>query len=174
MSRVRSRDTVAELAIRQRLWAMGLRYRVRTNLPGRPDIVFPRQRIAIFVDGDFWHGNSWRVRGLPSFEAQFVNRSQWWIDKIRRNMTRDQVVTQQLQELGWQVLRFWESDVLAQPNEVVARVVHLIRPALSKIEYRDATKLERRRLSSVTARDYRETYLVGRSTISADTADPKR
>jgi len=162
MSRVRSRDTVAELAIRQRLWAMSLRYRVRTNLPGRPDIVFPRQKIAIFIDGDFWHGNAWRVRELPSFEAQFVNRSQWWIDKIRRNMARDEDVNRQLRELGWRVERVWESDVLADPGSVAQHLAWLVRPDLGKMTPRPVSRLERRRLASVTAKEYRESYSVER------------
>ena len=119
MSRVRSKNSVAEMAVRRRLWAAGLRYRLGAKLAGKPDIVFLKQRLAVFIDGDFWHGNAWRVRGQASFEAQFVNRSAWWSAKIRRNMARDQQITEQLDHLGWRVLRFWESAVLADPAAIV-------------------------------------------------------
>jgi DNA mismatch endonuclease, patch repair protein len=160
MSRVRNRDSVAELAIRKRLWAMGLRFRLHTDLPGRPDIVFTRQRLAIFVDGDFWHGNAWRVRGLPSFESQFANRSQWWIDKIRKNMARDEQVSATLRAQGWRVTRVWESEVLADPNGVAAKLAELAQPGLAMPVARAASYLERRRLASVTAKEYREAYTV--------------
>lgn len=166
MSRVQNRDSVAELAVRRRLWALGLRFRVRMPLPGRPDIVFTRHKLAIFIDGDFWHGNAWRVRGLPSFEAQFTNRSQWWIEKIRRNMERDQQVNRQLHELGWRVERVWESDVLAAPDEVVAKLAGIVRPGVAFGAAWLPTRLERRRYHSVTVKEYRESYSV--------TTDPER
>src|SRR5713101_7581935 len=101
MSRVKASGSVAELAVRRRLWINGLRYLIHTKLPGRPDIVFPRQRFAIFIDGDLWHGNSWRVRGLPSLDAQFPRRTEWWVNKIRRNMERDREVDAALAKAGW-------------------------------------------------------------------------
>src|SRR4051812_46193976 len=107
MAAVRNRDSTAELAVRRRLWANGLRYRLNAKLPGRPDLVFPSQRIVVFIDGDLWHGNSWRVRGLPSLEAQFPTRTEWWTSKIRRNIERDREVDQQLSGTNWGVLRFW-------------------------------------------------------------------
>lgn len=158
MATVKNRGSTAELAVRRRLWANGLRYRLNAKLPGKPDLVFPRQRIAIFIDGDLWHGNSWRVRGLPSLEAQFPNRTEWWVSKIRRNMERDDEVTDQLSREGWTVLRFWESGVLADPNEVARSIAaHVRRPHPVAYVDLDVLPIERRRLASVKLKRRRPT-----------------
>jgi DNA mismatch endonuclease, patch repair protein len=121
MSRVGTKDTRPELLLRRRLWQSGFRYRVNyTKLVGRPDIVFVSRRLAIFVDGDFWHGNAWRLRGLASLEDLFPTRTEWWTEKIRKNMERDRSVTRQLLEQGWTVLRFWESTIIRDVDEVVS------------------------------------------------------
>lgn len=168
MARVRRSGSVAELAIRRRLWSMGLRFRVKTSLPGRPDLVFPRQKLAIFIDGDFWHGNAWRVRGLPSFESQFANRSEWWTAKIMRNMERDRQVTAQLRELGWRVERVWESDVLAAPDDVARRLAAIVQPNLIPPPTIPQNALERRRHHSVALKEHREPH----KTECEDDADP--
>jgi DNA mismatch endonuclease (patch repair protein) len=124
MSKVRNKDTEPELTVRRMLHAQGYRFRVHYgNLCGKPDIVFVRQRLAIFVDGDFWHGNAWRIRGLSSMEAQFPNRTDWWVAKLKRTMRRDTQVTTRLQAEGWGVLRFWESAIQADPDTVVDTIV---------------------------------------------------
>ncbi len=91
--------------MQRELRAKGLRFRchVRT-LPGRPDIVFPRERVAVFVDGDFWHG--WR---LPVWESKL---SSFWRDKLYANRARDQRNFRRLRALGWRVIRLWQHDVL--------------------------------------------------------------
>lgn len=125
MSFVRSGDTEAELRLRRALFARGLRYRIHYGkLIGKPDIVFPRARLVVFVDGDFWHGNAWRLRGMSSFEEQFHFRSrpEWWEAKIRRNMERDREVNEQLEALGWRVVRLWESEVQKSLDACVKRV----------------------------------------------------
>lgn len=153
MASVRSSGSAAELAVRRRLWANGLRYRIASGLPGKPDIVFPRQRIAIFIDGDLWHGNSWRVRGLSSLEAQFPTRTDWWVAKIRRNMERDAQVNDQLLRRGWCVMRFWESTVLADPNAVVHDIAIAVRGKQTlPFVHISLTPTERRRLGSVGGR----------------------
>lgn len=112
MSSVRSTGTRPEMALRRELFGRGLRYRVRSALVGRPDLVFPGARVACFVDGDRWHGNGWRTRGFDSFEEEFAHRnSDFWKQKITRNMARDVEVTNQLQADGWLVLRVWASQV---------------------------------------------------------------
>lgn len=104
MSRVGQRDTAAELALRRALWATGLRYRVNHRIGGiRVDVVFVRFRIAVFVDGCFWHGCP--VHGTHPR----VNRS-FWADKLRANIARDSRQTFTLEGLGWTVLRLWEHD----------------------------------------------------------------
>ena len=112
MSAVHSKDTQPEIALRKALWHNNLRYRVNyKKLPGKPDIVFTKQKIAIFCDGDFWHGHNWAVRGLNSLEEELSRYSDYWRTKITHNIERDQIVTAKLQEDGWRVIRFWESDL---------------------------------------------------------------
>jgi DNA (cytosine-5)-methyltransferase 1 len=127
MRSVRSKDTKPELVFRRFLWGLGLRYRVTPKeILGKPDIVFASKKVAVFVDGDFWHGNQWKKRGFGSIEEQFQHsdRADYWIAKIRRNVNRDLQVTQQLSEQGWCVLRFWESEI-AQDLRKCARKVEM-------------------------------------------------
>ncbi|KKM12201.1 hypothetical protein SY88_05000 [Clostridiales bacterium PH28_bin88] len=128
MAAVKNKDSKAELALRSRLWAAGLRYRKHyRGLPGRPDIVFPGTRVAVFVDGDFWHGNAWRLRGLQSLADLFPTRTDWWVQKIERNMVRDQEVTWSIMEAGWTVLRYWESHILDDPDGVAREIIDTVR-----------------------------------------------
>jgi DNA mismatch endonuclease (patch repair protein) len=128
MSAVRNRDTQPELLLRRELWGRGLRYRVRNRLTGRPDLVFAGARLAVFVDGDFWHGHGWRERGFSSMEQQFEGRNNagFWRAKIRRNVERDAEVTAALEAEGWTVLRLLESelrrDTAAAADRVAARL----------------------------------------------------
>src|SRR5689334_17897414 len=91
MAAVKAQDTEPERILRSALHRLGLRFRLHgKKLPGRPDIVFQKARVAVFVDGDFWHGGGWKARGFNSFEAQFVSvRSSFWLEKIRGNVARD-------------------------------------------------------------------------------------
>ncbi len=129
MAAVRSRDTRPEIALRSILWRRGLRFRVRSKLTGKPDIVFSAARLAVFVDGDFWHGNAWRTRRLPSFEAQFerINNAAFWRAKIEANMARDQRVNTELAASGWQVYRVFESRLKDEPDLVADEVEELVR-----------------------------------------------
>lgn len=129
MKAVRNRGTRPELALRRALHARGLRYRLRSPLPGRPDIVFGPTKVAVFVDGDYWHGNAWRTRGHTSFAAYYGrgDNAQFWLGKIRRNIARDQDVTATLTEAGWTVVRCWESDIERDLSAVTDRVVAAVR-----------------------------------------------
>ena len=114
MRKVHSRDTSPEMAFRKALWARGVRYNVcPTDMAGKPDIVIPSRRLAIFIDGDFWHGGQWQRRGLTTLEDQFrkTTTRSYWLRKIRRNIQRDCRNTAALQHDGWTVLRIWESQV---------------------------------------------------------------
>lgn len=116
MSHVRNRDTRPELVLRKALYQAGIRgYRVRTTVKGHPDIVFPRSRVAIFVDGCFWHGCT-RCRNIPSTNLQF------WQRKIQANRERDKFINQTLQNQGWTVLRFWEHDIKDDLPECIDKV----------------------------------------------------
>jgi DNA mismatch endonuclease (patch repair protein) len=123
MSAVKSTDTKAELALRRALHRRGVRYRLHAkDVFGHPDLVLRKYRIAVFVDGDMWHGNEHVRRGLPSMEAMFPTNTEFWLEKIRRNVERDQEVNSRLSSDGWTVLRFWATDVETEPVDA-ARVV---------------------------------------------------
>jgi DNA (cytosine-5)-methyltransferase 1 len=126
MRKVSSSDTKPELILRQALQAEKLRYRVNNfDLPGKPDLVFPKARVAVFVDGDFWHGGQWRKRKLAALEDQFTGNKnkEYWLKKIRRNMDRDCMVTADLIGQGWTVIRFWERDIEKRLEECVRIIV---------------------------------------------------
>jgi DNA mismatch endonuclease (patch repair protein) len=127
-SRNRSVDTKAELQLRKALSKLGLRYRLHiARLPGRPDVVFTRSRVAVFCDGDFWHGRNWRARRS---HLRSGSNSKYWIDKIRYNIARDKRQMRQLQRTGWVVLRIWETDVLEDPPAVARRILRVVEKCL--------------------------------------------
>ncbi|MCX6376567.1 MAG: DNA mismatch endonuclease Vsr, partial [Armatimonadetes bacterium] len=129
MRRVKSRDTAPEVAFRKALWARGIRYRLHdSGLPGKPDIVIPSARLVIFVDGDYWHGNQWRLRGHASLADQFVAspRAEYWVGKISGNMRRDLCSTAQLLREGWRAMRLWESAIAENVHECVELTVRTI------------------------------------------------
>ncbi|HEX6123353.1 MAG TPA: DNA mismatch endonuclease Vsr [Ktedonobacterales bacterium] len=129
MRKVRSRDTAPEVAFRKALWARGVRYHVcPPDLPGKPDIVIPSHQVAIFIDGDFWHGGQWRRRGLTTLEDQFraTTTRGYWLQKIRRNIQRDCRNTAALQRDGWTVLRIWESQVSRDLEACVAMTLRIL------------------------------------------------
>ncbi|MEV4488657.1 very short patch repair endonuclease [Micromonospora coxensis] len=129
MAAVRNRDTKPEIALRRVLWRRGLRYRVRAKLTGKPDLAFLGPRLAVFVDGDFWHGNAWRIRGLPDFDAQFrhMNNADFWRMKISRNVARDQMVNAQLESAAWTVYRVFESQLNSDLARVADQIESLVR-----------------------------------------------
>ncbi|MGH8907486.1 MAG: very short patch repair endonuclease [Egibacteraceae bacterium] len=130
MAAVRNKDSKAELALRRALHARGVRYRLHAkDVIGRPDLVIRKYRLAIFVDGDFWHGNAWRLRGLRRLEDLFPTNTEFWAAKIRRNMARDAEVTEVLQNDGWTVVRVWESDVRTDLEQTVGDVLDVIQAA---------------------------------------------
>lgn len=115
MTSVRSQDTGIEVAVRKAVHAKGLRFRKNVRgVPGTPDLVFAGAKVAVFVDGDFWHG--WR------FPAWRHKLTPYWQQKIERNRRRDQRNFRRLRQSGWLVLRVWEHDVLADTEEVARRI----------------------------------------------------
>lgn len=111
MSCVRSKNTKPEVTLRSALHRLGLRYRLHASLPGKPDIVFPRSKIAVFVDGSFWHGRNYR-----SLEGQLHVRKKFWLAKIGANMARDKRNNRELRGHGYQVVRLWDTDVMRSPE----------------------------------------------------------
>lgn len=141
MQKVRSQDTSPERIFRKALWAKGFRYRKSSSfsLPGKPDVVLPCKNLVVFIDGDYWHGNQWRVRGLSSLEEQFASmdskRKDYWIPKIRRTISRDVMQTQRLVAQGWKVLRFWESDLKTNLDACVDLTVKTATNGISSPEF---------------------------------------
>ena len=124
MASIKSKDTEPELLVRQALWKRGLRYRVNVRtLPGKPDIVFTRAKIAIFCDGDFWHGHNWAVRGMASLEEELNSYSEFWRSKILSNIERDSKNTLALTESGWIVIRLWESDIRKDLKSCITTII---------------------------------------------------
>ena len=115
MARVRGVDTGPEMALRRALWHAGLRYRIRPSIPGRPDLAFMGCKIAVFVDGCFWHGCEVHYKA-PATNVTF------WSEKIVRNKQRDRDVDAELGKLGWTVLRCWEHEVEDDLGSVVDRI----------------------------------------------------
>jgi DNA mismatch endonuclease (patch repair protein) len=117
MRAVRSRDTGSERRLRAILDSLGLPFREQaSDLPGRPDFVFDEVRLAVFLDGDFWHGRHW----LEGGQAPERNRD-YWIAKFERNKVRDEVASRELRRNGWSVVRIWESD-LGNERDIVIRI----------------------------------------------------
>lgn len=139
----------AEEILRRSLWRLGLRFRKHVrSLPGQPDIVFPKGRTCVFVDGDFWHGREW-----TGLEQSLLHRANpgYWIPKIARNIERDREQTRMLRELGWEVIRVWETDTLADPASVAGRI-------------RD--ELVGRRISLASRAGQRATYIQARTSMT--------
>jgi DNA mismatch endonuclease (patch repair protein) len=129
MAAVRSRENRAERLLRRHLHAAGLRYRLYDRaVLGKPDLVFKQARVAVFVDGDFWHGRKYLEGGVRALRRIFRGeRREWWIDKLKRNVARDREVTRSLAAEGWLVLRYWESDVMRRVERIAAVVEREVR-----------------------------------------------
>jgi len=111
--RNRCQDTAPELLLRRELWRMGLRYRKNVaTLPGKPDVVFAGIKLAVFCDGDFWHGRDWTSRRA---KLERGTNATYWLAKIATNMERDRRVTDLLERDGWHVIRLWETDIKNNP-----------------------------------------------------------
>jgi len=134
MSRVRDRDNLGEVALRKALWRRGYRYRLQVReLPGRPDLVFPRHRVVVFVDGDYWHGRALREGGDAALRQVIRgSRFEWWHAKLARNVVRDDEVTRALSAADWTVLRIWESELANGFDSTVERVVTTLQQAASR------------------------------------------
>lgn len=120
----RKRDTRPELVLRRAVRSAGLRYRIDVaSLPGRPDLVFSGARLAVFCDGDFWHGRELARRVLRLAAG---HNAPYWVTKIRSNVDRDRQTNRLLRNSGWNVLRLWESEVVANPQRAVNAVLRAI------------------------------------------------
>ena len=117
MKSIHSRDTSIELRLRKALWKKGYRYRKNyKKLPGTPDIVLTRYKIAIFCDSEFFHGKDWEFLKL---RLERGNNPEYWINKIQRNIQRDLEKDHALQYLGWTVIHFWGKDILSHTDDCI-------------------------------------------------------
>ena len=120
----RHTDTAHEKLLRRVLWHRGLRFRKNlATLPGKPDIVFAGTRVAVFCDGDFWHGRHWQ---RLSRQLRKGANAAYWCEKIRTNMLRDRRMTRLLERQSWCVIRLWESDIKADPERAALQIVKAI------------------------------------------------
>ena len=107
MSRIKSKNTSIEVSLRKALWHSGVRYRKNySKLPGKPDIAVTKHHVAIFCDGEFWHGKDWETK-RPNIQ----NNRDYWLSKIERNMARDDEANKALTDIGWTVVRFWGTEI---------------------------------------------------------------
>jgi DNA mismatch endonuclease, patch repair protein len=135
MSRIRGKDTSPELQLRSELFRRGLRYRVHMRgLPGSPDIVFLRTRVAVFVHGCFWHG-------CPTHYNKPVARARFWADKLEANRERDARVSAALASAGWAVLTFWEHEIEDDPFRVANTIVAFLNARKAQEESPDRRPL---------------------------------
>ena len=122
MQKIRSINTKPEVLFRKLLWTNSIRYRKNNNnLPGKPDVSISKRKIAIFIDGEFWHGFDWENK-----KQKIKANRDYWIPKIERNIERDKHNRLLLENNGWTVLRFWESEIKKNPMKCLERVLALI------------------------------------------------
>lgn len=122
MAAVARRNTTPEIVLRRALHSCGLRFRLPASgtLPGSPDLAFVSSRVAVFVDGCFWHG-------CPLHGTRPKTNARFWADKIERNKLRDADVDRRLKELGWQSIRVWEHEILSDPSNATIRIWAVVR-----------------------------------------------
>jgi len=137
MSHIRSNDTSIEILLRKALWREGIRYRKNVKtLPGKPDIAITKYKIAIFCDGELWHGKDWMTKK----ETIKTNRD-YWIPKIERNITRDNENEKKLENMGWVIIRFWGKNIQKNLENCVNEIketIYEIKNGIYRIDYNEA------------------------------------
>lgn len=132
MSKIKGKDTKEEVRLAKALWHKGYRYRKHNkSIIGTPDLSFKNLKIAIFIDGEFFHGKNWdNIEKRPKSNSEFLKK------KIERNIDRDKEVTEYLQTHNWTVLRFWSEDIKKTLHTVVKRIVETIEEKKNLIHYK--------------------------------------
>lgn len=125
MSRIKGKDTGLEMRVRSELHRRGFRFRKHVKeLPGKPDVVFTKAKVAVFIDGDFWHGYR-----FPAWEHKV---SDFWKQKINKNRERDRRNQRKLKEMGWTVIRLWQHDLERDFQECIERIIAAVNEARSR------------------------------------------
>lgn len=135
MSKIKSSNTSGELILRKELWKLGYRYRIKSKLIGKPDIVFNKFKVVIFIDGEFWHGYNWEEK-----KRKIKANKSYWIQKIEKNIIRDQRNTIYLQDKGWKVLRFWEKEIKKELSSCIVKIESNLNHHVSKPPKKGALK----------------------------------
>lgn len=118
MSKIKGKNTKPEILLRKALYSTGIRYRLNVaKLPGRPDIVIGKYKLAIFIDGDFWHGYNWEEKKL-----RIKSNAEYWIKKIERNIERDTENNIALKKIGYTVIRFWDHQIIKDIQSCVLKI----------------------------------------------------
>lgn len=121
MSKIKNKNTKPELLLRKSLWHNGLKgYRINYNLKGKPDIVYPRKKVAIFVDGCFWHG-------CPKCYRRPKSNTDYWDKKIQKNIERDKSINIFLTNNNWLILRFWEHEIKNNLLDCILKVEEVLK-----------------------------------------------
>lgn len=116
MREVKSENTQLEIIVRSALWKRGLRFRKNVkSLPGKPDIVFSRLRLAIFIDSCFWHGCPYHFR-MPKSNVNY------WNEKINRNKQRDEELNKKYKEMNWKIIRIWEHEIMKDLESIIDKI----------------------------------------------------
>ena len=128
MGNVSLKGGKSETILAKALWGSGIRYRKNyRRLPGSPDIAITKYKVAVFVDGEFWHGENWEVR-----KTKLKNNRDYWIEKIEENIARDKRNDEALAEMGWITIHFWEKEVKKNLDECIKRVIDAIQVQFTK------------------------------------------
>lgn len=131
MSKIKSKNTKPEIKVRKALWSLGYRYRKNVKkLSGCPDIVFTKQKLVVFIDGEFWHGHNWEEK-----KSKIKTNRGFWIPKIERNMQRDSQNDKFLTERGWFVMRFWEKQIKNDFDICLRRIVSYLQEHETKKQF---------------------------------------
>lgn len=131
MQAVKAQGSVIEITLAKALWIKGYRYRKNNkSVFGKPDLTFKKLKIAIFIDGEFWHGKNWRDR-----KHDHKSNQAFWHEKIERNIQRDKEVNSQLLKDGWKVLRFWGSDIKQNLQSCIIKIEETINETKRKHQH---------------------------------------
>lgn len=171
MASIHSEDTRPEQAVRRELWHRGYRFRkcVRT-LPGTPDIVLPKYRTCIFVNGCFWHGH----KGCSKFVMP-KTRTEFWVNKIARNQERDLVNIQRLESIGWSAITVWECELSKSGIEnTMEKIESMLEENRTKWEAYQAHRRESRKFAIEQARRRREVNAIIEAELKERFSIPER
>ncbi|MGV8963790.1 MAG: very short patch repair endonuclease [Candidatus Saccharimonadaceae bacterium] len=123
MSRIKGKNTKPEMMVRKFLFSNGFRYRLHVNnLPGKPDIVLQKYKTVVFINGCFWHGHKdCKYYVIPK------TRTEWWLEKINKTKSRDDLVYNKLTNMGWTVCRIWTCEITKEGSERLSKLIDEIR-----------------------------------------------